>query len=255
MNEKLRLALETGRELYAKNEFERAEPYLEQVAAAKVNYADVFNMLGVIHHEAGQFTKAQEYFEEALRINPGYTEAALNLSVTYNDMGQYIKAKEVYQDALQSGTQNGGKLDNFVLGKLANMYAEIAEVFASAGAFDEAIAEYRRALALRPSFVDLRVKMAQVLRDAQQHEQALRELKTELAQDASYIPGRIHYGITQFTNGDGKAALVTLQDVLKDDPENKRAKMYISMIRSHLERNNQPEKKPLENTVKKEEDI
>ena len=251
MNEKLRLALETGRELYAKNEFERAEPYLEQVAAAKVDYADVFNMLGVIHHEAGQFTKAQANFEEALRINPAYTEAALNLSVTYNDMGQYLKAKEVYQDALQAGTQAGGKLDTFVLGKLANMYAEIAEVYASAGAFDEAIAEYRRALALRPSFVDLRVKMAQALRDAQQHEQALRELKTALAQDPSYIPGRIHYGITQFTNGDGKGALVTLKSVLEDEPDNKRAKMYISMIQSHLERNQHAEKKPGE----KEEDF
>lgn len=236
MDEKLREALATGRALYAKKEYARAEPYLSQVAAARVPYADVYNMLGVIHHDGGQFSKAQGCFEEALRINPSYTEASLNLAVTYNDMGRYQEAKDIYLSALTQSTRPGAKLDSFVLGKLANMYAEIAEVYVSAGAFEEAAAELRRALALRPTFKDLRLQLAQALRDAGRAEDALRELKTILAQSPDFLPARIHYGITLFSVGESAEAVRTLEAVLEDHPGDRRATLYLEMIKSHAER-------------------
>jgi tetratricopeptide (TPR) repeat protein len=236
MDEKLREALDAGRALYAKKEYARAEPYLSQVASADVPYADVYNMLGVIHHDGGQFSKAQQAFEKALNINPNYTEASLNLSVTYNDMGKYHEAKDIYLSALTQSTRPGGKLDSFVMGKLANMYAEIADVYVSSGAFEEAIGEFRRALALRPTFIDIRLKLAQALRDAGRAEDALRELTTILAQNADYLPARIHHGITLFSLGRADEAMEKLQGVLKDHPENPRASLYLDMIKSHQER-------------------
>ncbi len=236
MDEKLREALATGRELYAKKEFARAEPYLTRVAQANVPYADVHNMLGVIHHDLGQFSKAQAFFEEALRINPAYTEAGLNLAVTYNDMGRYQEAKAIYLSALDKSTQPGKKLDSFVLGKLANMYADIAEVYASAGAFEEAIHEYRRALALRPTFIDIRLSLARALRDAGRPEDSLREIKTLLAQNPDYIPARIHLGITQFSLGNSDAAIEALRAVLEEEPDEPRAQLYLDMILSHAAR-------------------
>ena len=234
MDEKLREALATGRELYRQKEYVRAEPYLAQVATASVPYADVYNMLGVIYHDVGQFQRAQQCFEEALKINPAYTEASLNLAVTYNDMGRYAEAKDLYLGALTSSTRPGGKLDSFVMGKLANMYAEIAEVYASSGAFDEAIAEYRRALALRPTFIDIRLRLAEALRDAGRPQDALRELKAILAQNPDYMPARIHPGLTLFSTGDGAGAIRDLEAILKDHPDNSRAKLYLDMINSHL---------------------
>lgn len=236
MDDKLREALDTGRALYSKNEYARAEPYLIQVAAAKVPYADVYNMLGVIHHDGGQFSKAQASFEEALAINPAYTEASLNLSVTYNDMGRYHEAKDVYLKALTTSTRPGGKLDSFVMGKLANMYSEVAAVYTSAGAFEEAIGEYRRALALRPTFIDIRLKLSQALRDAGRPEDALRELKTILAQNPDYLPARIHQGITLFSLGQSDESVEVLEKVLSEHPDDTRAKLYLDMIRSHRER-------------------
>ena len=236
MDDKLREALATGRELYKQREFVRAEPWLVQVTAAKLPYADVYNMLGVIYHDVGQFSKAHASFEEALRINPAYTEASLNLAVTYNDMGRYAEARDLYLGALTSSTRPGGKLDSFVMGKLANMYAEIAEVFASAGSFDEAIAEYRRALALRPTFIDLRLRLAQALRDAGKAEDAIRELRMILVQNTDYLPARLHLGLSLFSTGDHAAAIRELDEILAKHPDHTRAKLYRSMIVEHQSR-------------------
>jgi tetratricopeptide (TPR) repeat protein len=237
MDQTVREALETGRTLYAQKEYMRAEPYLAQVAAAKLPYADVYNMLGVAYHDAGQFSRAQSCFEEALRINPQYTEATLNLAVIYNDLGRYGDAKELYLGALSSSTKPGAKLDSFVLGKLANMYADIAAVFASSGAFDEAIGEYRRALTLRPTFLDLRLKLATTLREAGRPHDALRELKAVLAQNPDYLPARLHHGLTLFSVGDSPGAVEELESVLHSHPDDHRAALYLGMVRDHMRRN------------------
>src|SRR5512142_3175912 len=144
----LKQALTLGRVYYLKKEYARAEQHLAQVVEQNQSFADVYNMLGVIYHDQGQYQKAQRAFEAALRINPGYTDAALNLAVTYNDTGKYREAQEAYQQALHHSGAAPGKLDTFVKGKLANMYAEIGDVYASSGMHAQAMAEYERALAL-----------------------------------------------------------------------------------------------------------
>ncbi|MBT8494342.1 MAG: tetratricopeptide repeat protein, partial [Deltaproteobacteria bacterium] len=83
MNDELRHLFILGREHYHAGDYDLAETYLSQVVDEHPHFADVFNMLGVIHHGQGRFSEAEEAFEKALALNPNYTEAALNLSVTY----------------------------------------------------------------------------------------------------------------------------------------------------------------------------
>src|SRR5512137_1538007 len=159
MDDPLKEKLALGRFHYVRREYARAEPYLTQVVEENQSFADVYNMLGVCYHDQGQYQKAQRAFEAAMRINPGYTDAALNLAITYNDTGKYREAQETYQQALSRSGAAPGKLDHFVQGKLANLYAEIGEVYESSGLYREAIGEYERALGLRPTFVDIRARL------------------------------------------------------------------------------------------------
>src|SRR3954466_7298288 len=142
MDEALKQLLTLGRGFFEKKQYAQAEKYLSQLVEQNQSFADVYNMLGIVYHDQGQFARAQRAFEAALRLNPAYTEAALNLAVIYNDMGKYREAKEVYQAALsRQRTDTGpGGLDSFVKGKIANMYAEIGDVFASSGMSAEAVA-------------------------------------------------------------------------------------------------------------------
>jgi tetratricopeptide (TPR) repeat protein len=74
----------------------------------------------------------------------------LNLAITYNDTGKYREAQETYQQALSRSGAAPGKLDHFVEGKLANMYADIGDVYLSSGLYPEAIAEYERLTTFDP---------------------------------------------------------------------------------------------------------
>lgn len=237
MDDTQKQALTIGREFYLNKEFAKAEPYLAQVARDGCNFADVYNMLGVIYHDQGQFSRAQQSFEQALKINPNYTDAALNLAVTYNDLGKYAEAKETYRRALSQSARDGSELDPFVKGKVANMYSEIGDVYASSGAFVQAVGEYQRALALRPTFLDIRMKLANALRDGGRKEEAVAELRTILDQNPRHVQARINLAIALYSAGRGDESLAELADVLKQEPGHARASLYQRMIADRLRGN------------------
>ncbi|MBJ6765322.1 tetratricopeptide repeat protein [Myxococcaceae bacterium JPH2] len=231
MEEALKQLLTLGRGYFEKKQYAQAEPYLAKVVEQNPTFADVYNMLGIIYHDQGQFARAQRAFESALRLNPAYTEAALNLAVIYNDMGKYAEAKEVYQAALARQKGSPDDLDPYVMKKVANMYADIGDVFASGGFWSRAIDEYRRALALFPEFVDIRLKLGNALRDAGDNDAALSEYEQVIAQNPAYIPGRINYGIALYSAGRRDEAVQVWQDVLVRSPGNKSAQMYLNLVK------------------------
>ena len=229
MDEMLKQALALGRGYYLKREYGLAEQYLTQVVEQNQSFADVYNMLGVIFHDQGQYQKALRAFEAALRINPGYTDAALNLAVTYNDTGKYKEAQETYRHALSRSGASHGKIDRFVQGKLANMYADIGDVYLSAGLYAEAIAEYRRALALGPTFVDLRAKLAGALRDSGERDAAIAEYEEVVRQAPSFVPARLNLGLSLLATGRKEDAVKQWETVLEISPGNRNAELYLQL--------------------------
>ena len=229
MDETLKQALALGQGYYLKREYGLAEQYLTQVVEQNQSFADVYNMLGVIFHDQGQYQKALRAFEAALRINPGYTDAALNLAVTYNDTGKYKEAQETYRHALSRSGARQGKIDRFVQGKLANMYADIGDVWLSSGLYAEAIHEYRRALELGPAFVDVRSRLAGALRDSGEREQAIKEYEEVVRQSPSYVPARLNLGLSLFAAGRRDEAVKHWRAVLEISPGNRNAELYLQL--------------------------
>ena len=129
MDEKLKQAVALGREHYEKREYDKAQRYLAEVIAGGLRYADVYNMMGVIHHDGGRLDAARDAFARALDINPSYTEAALNLAVTFNDLGEYERAQQVYRGAVHRDARGRQEVDPFAKGKIANLHAEVARAY------------------------------------------------------------------------------------------------------------------------------
>ncbi|MDO8527983.1 MAG: tetratricopeptide repeat protein [Deltaproteobacteria bacterium] len=222
--------VELGKQSFENKDYGRAERYLRQVLNDNRRYADVHNMLGVICHIDGKFESAISCFKEALKINPYYTEALLNLAVLYNDLGRYPEAKKLYIN-LRTKKEDGTKqeIEPVLKGKLSNMHAEVGDVYRSIGLYKFAVAEYKKALELNPSYVDIRTKMGVALREDGQLENSLKELKVVSKDDPRYVMSRIQLGVTYYSLAKLKDAKKEWESVLKQDPENESAKMYLRL--------------------------
>ncbi len=227
---RLQRLLEAGRGHYEAREFVQAEPYLRQVAEALPNYADVQNMLGVTYFQQEKYELARQAFEKALEGHPGYTEAALNLAVTYNELGSYAKGQKLHEGMAAVCTEDGG-LDPFVLGKIANMHAEIAQAYADYRQYDDAARQYREALRLCPGFADLRTHLGDVLRAGGDLEAAETEYRRAKQDNPNYAPARVNLGTALFIQGRRGEALAEWEAALELDPNNRIARTSLRMVR------------------------
>ena len=233
MDDELRRLITLGREHYRAHDYDAAEDVLGKVLAQHDGFADVHNMLGVIWHARGKLDEARAAFERALAMNPGYTEAALNLSVTLNDLGQYARARDVYARVIQRARAAPRSLDPYVKGKLANMHADLGAAYSESGLHAEAVREYEKALELCPSFVDLRTRMAAVMRDLGDAAGAVRELEIVKTMHPRYVPARLALGTALFTLGRRDEAVREWEAARGLDPENKAVRLYLTMAHDH----------------------
>jgi len=228
----VREMLRIGKQHFDHKRYAEAEHFLRRVVEHNPRYADVFNMLGVISHVEGKFASAIDNFEKALRINPRYTEALLNLAVLYNDLGQYEKARALYSRLKGRRASSTLAIEPVLRGKLSNLHADIGDIYRSIGLFNMAIEEYRKALSLNPTYVDIRTKLGQALRENGDSRESLAELKEVLKEKSAYSPALIQLGVTYYTmerTGEAKKAWKT---ALEREPGNEYATMYLRLCQA-----------------------
>jgi tetratricopeptide (TPR) repeat protein len=243
MDDRLRHKLLLAREHFERREFEHAEPLLLQVLEKAPTLADVHNMLGMARHERGEFEAAREAFEAAVRANPNYTEALLNLVVTCNDLGDYDAGKRFYESVKSgagpeatgpdaAGSGRGSSRDPYALGKIANMHADVSEAYAHAGYVEEAVLELEKAVTLRPTFVDLRVRLGCMHRDRGDLEAAQFAFEKSIESKPDYAPAHLQLGITHYMRSDLDAARGSFDEALRLKPGDKIAAMYLRLVDS-----------------------
>lgn len=238
MDDQVRELVALGKEHFQRGDWSLAAGHLEQVVARGAAFADVHHMLGVIYHQLGEFESAQRAFQKALEINPGYVEAAINLAIVCNDLGQYARAQQIYGDALartrtrQKRDPNGDEpIDNYTRGKIANLHAAVADGYLSVRRPNDAAAEYRRALSLCPTFVDLRLKLAGALREANDLEGSLAEFRIAVQHAPAYVPARVALGTALYAGGKLDEAVAQWEEVLRMDPSHRTAAMFLKLAR------------------------
>lgn len=234
MEPEIRHHLNVGKEHYLAGEYLDAERHLRKVIAKHDGFADVHNMLAVSLQQLDRTQEAVGHFERAVEINPTYTEAALNLSVCYNELGRYEDARRVYTAAsadTESRANARENLDGYVRGKLANLHFDLGNAYESVGLLEPAIEQFRQALELCPTFVDIRTKLGTTLRDAGHIEPALDELIAVLEAKPDYHPARLHLGVTLLKAGKREEARAEWEKVREQDPDNRSVNVYLRMTR------------------------
>jgi len=232
MEERAKQKLVMAKEHFDRREFEHAEPLLLQILEKNDRFADVLNMLGIVRHERGDFVGAKDALERAVEINPSYTEALLNLVVVLNDLGDYGGARDLYERVRVSAqsAKDGAAADPYALGKIANMHADVAKAYADAGYVDEAVLELRKALALRPTFVDLHLKLGSLLRDRGDLAGARSAFEAATLANPAFPPAQVQLGVTRYMINDKAGAAAAFARALELDPDNKIAKMHQRLL-------------------------
>ena len=101
---------------------------------------------------------------------------------------------------------------------------------------DEAVGEYRRALALGPTFVDIRLKLADVLRDMGDHEDGAVGVRGDPhGATPTTCPGGCTTASRSTRPGRKEDAVAVWEDVLARNPGNKSAEMYLNLVRDGTE--------------------
>lgn len=221
-----------GKECLAQNDYVSAIAALREAAEREPGYADVRHLLGVSLSLAGQPEAALHEFDRALALNPAYVEAYLNRAITLNDLGRYNEAREAFRLAWDSDNSAGRPYSRSVSARLANVHMELADLYADLGSYADAVGQYEKAVALRSDFLDIRNKLARVLMERGDLEEARKELDSLLDQHPEYVDARVNLGLVHHRAGRSDEAASEWRACLKRDPGHIKAKAFLNMPRT-----------------------
>ncbi len=185
-------------------------------------------MVGVLHERRGDLDAAAASLRAAIGINPQYTEARLALASVYEQRGEFDQCVELARTA-PAPEATGGGLDPTTEAKLANLQAALGDAFREAGELADAVEAYRKALARRPQFHDVRYRLGIALRERGLADQAVRELERVLRANSNFTDARVQLGFTYYTLGRWSRAQALWEQCLEDDPDREDVRMYLRL--------------------------
>jgi len=156
----IRQLVRRGTAAFDAGNYPEAEALLLRVVEQRTDYANVYNMLGVIAGMRGVREAALGYFRRALDVNPGYREARLNLAIILAEGEPSVEALEEAARLQARAPGENGDPGPIGHGKLANAHADLARTYHALGLYAEALREFDKALALCPDFPDIHRRRA-----------------------------------------------------------------------------------------------
>ena len=222
--------LERAKQHFELKDYHGAIHLLEEIIEEGRAFADAHHLLGLSYQLIGQPDRALDCFSRALELNPQYVEAHVHRGVVLAELGREAEASESFSAARENGGGDRGGVPLHHASKLANLHAELGDAYAQAGALNRAIEQYQAALQLGPMFHDLRYKLGRYLLDAGRSLEAREELEQVVGARPGSPAARSAYALASYLSGDSATAREALQAVLKDHPDDTRAKSYLHMV-------------------------
>lgn len=224
-----------ARERFALQDYRGAVQLLEEIVEHGHPFADVHHQLGLCWSMLGQPDRALEAFDRALELNGRYIEAHIHRGLVLNQLGRVVEADAAFTRASDGGRRGAGGLPSALAAQLANDHAALGERYAEAGALEEAIGEYRRAVGLGPAFADLRHRLARLLIEAGRALEAREELERVVAEHPGQHDAEATLGLAHYLSGDAEAARALWNQCLARRPGDPRVAAYLAMLRRGTE--------------------
>ena len=197
------------RALIADDDLPGARAAIENVLAISPADYHALQLAGEIAIDQYRNHVAEAYFSAAIKVAPDRAAKAASLSglgqaLTW--LGQYDAAEDVLRQAILADSRLPGPL------------LALAEAKAEKGEVHEAIELLRRLTALLPQDVTLYVRIADLLREIGQSEEALALYDVAIGIRPSYAPAHFNKGVALHALGRLEDAMISYRKAHEDGP-------------------------------------
>ncbi|MCS6775023.1 MAG: tetratricopeptide repeat protein [Chloroherpetonaceae bacterium] len=208
--------------LRAQKRLEDALVSLENALQINPRFAKAHFYKGLIGYEQGARDEGLASLYRALELEPGFRTEAFHRAVEYHQNGDFLAALQTFEQV--SHTEVDDILFHYRLG----------DDLLRRGLYDEAIAEYQKALALNPNYADIRNHLGMALSMKGLFTEAVAEFEHALRINPRFVDAMVNLAVTLRDNGRVEEAQNYFQKALELDP-------YHPVVRSNLGLSEEPE--------------
>jgi tetratricopeptide (TPR) repeat protein len=219
-----------ARDRFATRDYRGAVLLIDSAIKSGQGYADAHHLKGLCHALNDQREEALRAFDDAIRLNPRYVEAHLNRAIVLGDLGRPKEAEEAIERAQHLGGADASGFPRMIADRLANMHAELARAYREAGSLQAAVAQFERALELRPTFSDLRLELARTKLEAGDPAAAAADLDALLEKTPAWLDAMLLRGLAAYLSGELDQAKAVWERASERHPEEPRLETYRSML-------------------------
>jgi tetratricopeptide (TPR) repeat protein len=179
----------------------------EELCEIRPGDPDALRILGQTLARAGQFDRAVEVLERGRAVAEEDVEIATDLGLAYLETGDLAAAERVLRGALE--------YDEFAVAA----HGALGQVLDRMGNEDDAVASYRAALALLPSYGEVALALAELEWRRGRHDAAIAVQIELLTLDPYHLDILAQLGSVLLDAGQGDDALFAFRRVLRLDPD------------------------------------
>jgi tetratricopeptide (TPR) repeat protein len=229
-HEQARHLVDRGKSAWERDDFEGALQTFLKVLAEYPYFADVHNKAGLCKAMLGRPEAALVHFDAALERNSAYAEAHLNRGIVLQELGRHEEAQAAFDTATELDHRDSKAFPSDVGNRLAVTLAQVGDLYLVADHPAEAAEQYRKAIEIRPRFVDIRTKYAEALIELGREDEARVELEVTIELRPSFVGARIRLGVILRRQGDTEGAIREWQQCAAEDPEDMRPRAYLASV-------------------------
>lgn len=220
--------IQQGVAAWDRNAYEEALAIFTEVLEEHPRYPDVQHRAGLCKAMLGDPEGAIEAFDRALEMAPTYAEAHFNRGIILNELGRHDEAEASFKRAQALDTRDGTRFPSQVGNQIANAHAHLGDLYMIAESPADAAEQYRKALEVRPRFLDIREKLAEALLARDDARGAREELERVLQDRPGFTEARLRLGIALQRLGDREGAVREWTRVLSERPNDRRVHAYLA---------------------------
>lgn len=199
----------------------RQKPNSTAAQESNEQQAAAFFEKGQTAHASGKLEEAIGFYTQALKLDSSLWQAEYQSAAAYLSLKRFPEAKNSIKKVLEQFKEFSASPE------LKQMQAKaeilLGEIALRTAAPEDAEAAYRRALELSPDNKSAHVGLAQIYIDQNKLTEAIAESKAAIAagEDGALLYALL--GNAQFRSNQTEAALTSLNEALKREPENRQA--------------------------------